>query len=117
MPIEPSGNSIYAVGSVTSPAGAVTVANTGTIPVGLYLVTVTVYIDGTVVTATDDDNLKISMIIAGINSKVLAVPSNGQVVTYKFVGMINNVTVGTGAAGTAGSIYHAAIVATPYQGG
>lgn len=117
MPIQPGGNPLIFNGSVTSPAGAGTVVSTGTLPSTLYRVQIKLFVDGTTSPATDDDNLKMTIIQSEISGKVLPCPSNGQIASYDFYAQANNVTVATGAAGTTGSIYHVSIICTPQEVG
>jgi hypothetical protein len=107
-----------AQGQVTSPGAGANISGfigPASLPAGTYQVVVAVYIDGTPAPATDDDNMKLN--ISGGLQTHLSVPSNGQVVTYTFYTTLNGaqtIDVITNNAGTAGSVYHASLLVTPY---
>jgi len=94
-------------GKVTGPTAGQIIDATANLT-GTYTVTVTVYIDGTVTPATDDDNMQVTYGSTVLN---LAVPSNGTVATYTFTSTLNNqsIAVKAIAAGSAGAVYHAMI--------
>ena len=105
-----------ATGSVTSPGAGANVSGTigaVNLPAGLYQVTTTIYIDGTPVAGTDDDNMKINQ-SSGAQFHLI-VPITGVPVTQTFFLTFNGAqTIGVSAssAGTAGAVYHAQITAT-----
>jgi hypothetical protein len=119
MAVSPRQTLIGSYGKATSPGAAATIAF---YPLNLcqvgatYNVTVSLYVDGTVAAATDDDNWRV--FINSIYYGTLMAPSNGSVVTYNFVvnadGSNNNIfTIGSLNAATAGAVYHAQITVTP----
>ena len=110
---------------VTGPAGAgsliaaLTYTLTGTF---LWRFRATVYIDGTV-TAADEDNIQLGWLSGSVNAiEKVAVPANavGVPVQYEMwvVGMPATsftVSAASVAAGGASAVYHAALEATPFM--
>jgi hypothetical protein len=119
MPIQPSGNSTSNRGAVTGPTGVQTITTlAGLTPNTLYMFTVSMYTDGTTA-ALDDDNYHI-VLGANLITITPVVPSNGSVSTVSLIlnsSTATSITIGTAAAGTSTAVYHAEVIATPYQEG
>lgn len=110
FPIPPLTAPVITTGKVTTPAAGATIVVTGTLNAGLWYAEITLYIDGTPVPATDDDNFV-------INGHGVGCPSNGNPVkkcVYLFLTGSTPITVQAGGAGTAGAVYHADIIATQF---
>jgi hypothetical protein len=111
-------NSSAAQGAVTSAAAGGNISGTiaaAALPAGLYQVTATTYIDGTVAAATDDDNMKFNQSGGGIQTHI-SVPSNGQVTTVTMLVNFNGaqtIQISANNLATVASVYHASLVATP----
>lgn len=119
VPSATSGNSVGAKGSVTGPAGGTIIASisSANLVVGqTYQVDVYVYLDGTIVAGTDDDNMAFRF--GGTTISPLVVPGGVDVpvkstyiVTVVSANTLNVIAVG---AASASAVYHAQIVATPF---
>lgn len=104
-------------GSVTSPGAGAQIVQTPALSAGVYNVTVTTMLGGTV-SATDANNMQISL---GQPQPVLPVSTIvGQVDTYTYQATVssltNHIAVKAIAAGTVGAIYYATISAVPAAG-
>jgi hypothetical protein len=101
----PSGGN---AGNVTTPGAGATIVNTAAIN-GLYNVTVTVWVSGTV-GAGDNDNMQLVY-----GSTVINLSDGTTPITYPFqINPANNgLSVKAINAGTAGAVYHAAITYAP----
>jgi len=113
-------NTVGAKGSVTAPGAGAVIASIGTasLTVGLtYQVNVVVYLDGTIVVATDEDNMALRfggttiapLIYPGVNS--VPVSTGPYYINVATSNTINVIAVG---AGSVAAVYHAQIYATPY---
>jgi hypothetical protein len=119
-----SGSTIGVLGKVTPVAAFASVANLNVAVSGQYSITVIVYVDGTVVTADDEDNME--LVVNGTTISLLAYPGESSGVNPPLVSgpYIENVTAGASViqvkvAGTTPSgtaVYHAQIIATPVSG-
>jgi hypothetical protein len=115
----PSQNSNSAHGAITSPTAGQAIATiTGAnLPAGQYTVSGTVYVDGTVA-AADDDNMKLT--VGGVTIMVIAYngEATDQGVTIPPVTVTVNgaqsIALSAVAVGTTGAVYHGTIVATPF---
>ena len=118
------GESYYAAGSST-PAAAdtlITGAQLVNLPAGTYTLEATVYVDGTVVTADDEDNMQIylsgqALLFAGPLLYPVESGSTPIVVQYTFT-LVNpetqNVSIRSGTVTPSGTAkYHGALTATP----
>lgn len=95
-------------GNVTSPAAGATVVSTGALT-GLYNVTVTVYVSGTV-GAGDNDNMQLVFGSTVIN---LADTTTPITVPFQVNPGGNGLSVKVVNLGTVGSVYHASITFVP----
>lgn len=115
-----SNSSTTIAGSVAAPASGTVIVSLSGLPAGLYQVTISAYIDGTVAAANDDDNITYQPVTNGASAKLL-VNSNGSISTityYIFLNGATSIIVRAGANnGTAGSVYHAQINAVPFPVG
>jgi hypothetical protein len=112
-------NTVSAHGQATTPAATQTIASIAAaqLPAGTYTVTGSVFIDGTAVAATDDDNMTVDVggsVFARLNVNSVGgfAPFGPWTVTLNGSQTLSVVTVG---AGTSGSIYHAQISAVELQ--
>lgn len=131
LTIEPPGPAITsgAAGVSISNHGAITSATAGqaiatiaaaSLTAGVqYLIDVYAYADGTLVAATDDDNMRVEFNGASLGT----IPFNADTADaspYKFTIPVSPAANGTNslqiqaiAAATTGAVYHATVVATP----
>jgi hypothetical protein len=118
-----NGITLDAQGQATAPASGQSIATLTDPPAGTYQVSVIVYIDGTPVTATDDDNFKL-IIIGGSTVGHLLCPAQSSGVpvlassgpyTMTVTGS-QNIAIQAAAAASADAVYHAQIIATPVTG-
>jgi hypothetical protein len=115
----PNGGLPYtANGQATAPLAGANISGSITPAAGTYNVTVMVYLDGTIVTATDDDNMKLGGSFGLTNH--LLVPGNGAIATYTFTNLtfngVQTMDVINNNAGSAAADYHAMIIAEPVVG-
>lgn len=105
-------------GAVAAPGAGASIATTPALPAGTYTVTATIYTDGAVVAATDDDNMSLG--ITGVTSFNLIYPATpAQTVQFTYTLTIAaNKTLNVKAIGaaTAGTTYHAHILYTQIAG-
>jgi hypothetical protein len=102
-------------GEVTTPAANASIALIPTIllPAGTYLVTISLYVDGTPAAATDDDNMKLTL--TGATFANLENTSTGSVTNASYTVTVNgaqNIGVQAKNLATTGAVYHALITAT-----
>ena len=113
-------NTVHAQGKTTSPGAGATIAVITAANLAAnttYVVTGSIYVDGTLAPATDDDNMK--MLAAGISSTLnvsadVEAPSQFGPFYVTFGPAPSNISIQAIAAGTASSVYHAEIYANPY---
>lgn len=98
-------------GNITSPGAGATIVNSAPLT-GLYNITVTVWVSGTVGTA-DNDNIQLVFGATVINLSDVGTSVTPIQYPFQLNPNGNGLTVRTINAGTVGSIYHAAITFTP----
>jgi hypothetical protein len=112
------GAATTAQGSVTDPGAGVAICQTGSLAAGLYQVTATVYLSGTV---TDADGDNMGVFCGATPLELIAYPGTTYVpvtfTTYQDIpaGAVANVKAHVAASGAA-AIYHASLVLTPLTG-
>jgi hypothetical protein len=113
----PNGGTSYASenGAVTSPAAGGVLATTGVVPAGTYSVMLYLSMAGTPAQGTDNNNVRLNV----NNATYTIVPNNIGTAPQQFgpftvtTDGIHAILAQANAAGTAGSIYAAQVVATP----
>lgn len=107
-------NTISANGAITAPIAGASISGPITLAAGVvYSVTATVYVDGTVVTTTDDDNMKFGGTSGPANHLAYAAGLPPQSYTWQVTGNGGIISIINNNAGSAAAVYHAMITATP----
>lgn len=108
-------------GSVSSPGASATICSLAALPAGTYIVNAVVNMAGTLVQATDANNIKIYnggvLVYAALDNNIGSAPQNFGPFTIT-VPAGGSIILATVAAGTAASIYSGSLSAIPavYQG-
>lgn len=109
--------SLQAFGTATSPAAGTNITTLAGIPAGVYQVTWSIEMDGTLTDGTDNNNLQLRnttsgiTYLRGINPAVAGVYQQQSITIV--LGTVSTITVQVIAQATAGAIYSATLVATP----
>lgn len=118
-----TGDSLYAGGSSTPTTADQTITGvTLTPPAGTYIVNLSLYVDGTVVTADDEDNFRITGFGTSLGPLLCPAESSGVpiVTTYQFTIVLNGsqtFSVQTSAKTPSGTaVYHASILMNAVSG-
>lgn len=116
------GSTLAAEGSVTTPAATTALCSVALLPAGTYLVTATVNLAGTLVQATDANNIRIdnasSVVYEVLDNDIASFPQTFGPYSIE-IPAASTIRVANVGAGTTGSIYSASLAITPatYQGG
>lgn len=118
VPASSPQNTQGATGSATAPGAGAVIATipASSLPAGSYDIFVTVYFDGTVVPATDDDNWNLTITLLTISHLIAPGVINVPETYGPFKITVNGaqaINVKTIIAGSAACVYHAQVTATP----
>jgi hypothetical protein len=104
--------SVAGAGSASAPGagGNIVTVAAASLPAGTYSVSVVAYIDGTIVPATDDDNMRLNPLGTRLAVGATAVGSGPYTVVLNGAQNLQVVAI---AAASGAAVYHAQITATP----